>query len=161
MAQMTKPSADHATLTIERHLRAPVARVFRAWSNPQSKRQWFACHEDWVPLEYALDFRPGGSERNHINSSDGVLHAYEANYIDIVPDVRIIYAYDMKLGKKRISVSLATVTFEAQAGGTKMLFTEQAIFLDGYADDGSRLQGTEIGLDRLQAFLERETSSIQ
>jgi hypothetical protein len=42
-----------------------------------------------------------------------------------------------------------------------MLFTEQAIFLDGYADDGSRLQGTEIGLDRLQAFLERETSSIQ
>ncbi|MBW8786476.1 MAG: SRPBCC family protein [Rhizobium leguminosarum] len=157
---MTTPSAEHATLVIERHLKAPVARVFRAWSAPEAKRQWFACHGGWVPLDYELDFRPGGTERNYVADTDGLLHAYDAHYIDIVPDARIIYAYEMKLGESRISASLTTVAFEAEPGGTKMVFTEQVVFLDGYADNGARLQGTEIGLDNLQLFLEREESPI-
>ncbi|MBX4929184.1 SRPBCC family protein [Rhizobium binae] len=157
---MTTRSAEHVTLVIERHLKAPVARVFRAWSMPESKRQWFACHGDWVPLEYGLDFRSGGLERNYVADTDGLLHAYDARYIDIVPDARIIYAYEMRLGESRISVSLATVVFETEPGGTKMVFTEQAVFLDGYADNGARLQGTEIGFDNLELFLERETRAI-
>ncbi|CAN7406307.1 SRPBCC family protein [Rhizobium leguminosarum] len=157
---MTTSSAEHATLVIERHLKAPVARVFRAWSTPESKRQWFACHGEWVPLDYELDFRPGGTERNYVADTDGLLHAYDAHYIDIVPDARIIYAYEMKLGESRISASLTTVAFEAAPGGTNMVFTEQVVFLDGYTDNGARLQGTEIGLDNLQLFLEREESPI-
>jgi uncharacterized protein YndB with AHSA1/START domain len=153
-------STNHATLTIERHVKASPSRVFAAWANAEAKRQWFACHDEWVPLEYSLDFRVGGAERNHVSDSDGVLHAYEARYIDIVPNARIIYAYDMKLGDTRISASLATVTFEPAAAGTKMLFTEQVVFLDGYADNGSRLQGTEILVDRIQAFVERETALV-
>ncbi|MBY3084451.1 ATPase [Rhizobium laguerreae] len=157
---MTTRSAEHATLVIERHLKAPISRAFRAWSTPESKRQWFACHGEWVPLDYGLDFRPGGTERNYVADTDGLLHAYDAHYIDIVPDARIIYAYEMKLGESRISASLTTVAFEAAPGGTRMVFTEQVVFLDGYADNGARLQGTEIGLDNLQLFLEREESPI-
>jgi uncharacterized protein YndB with AHSA1/START domain len=157
---MKNPSAEHATLTIERHLKASASRVFAAWASSEAKRQWFACHDEWVPLEYSLDFRVGGAERNHVSDTDGVLHAYEARYIDIVASARIIYAYDMKLGDTCISASLATVTFEATATGTKMLFTEQVVFLDGYADNGSRLQGTEILIDRIQAFVEGETGVV-
>jgi uncharacterized protein YndB with AHSA1/START domain len=113
-----------------------------------------------VPLDYGLDFRPGGAERNYVADTDGLLHAYDAHYIDIVLNTRIIYAYEMKLGETRISASLTTVAFEAEAGGTKMVFTEQVVFLDGYADNGARLQGTEIGLDNLQLFLEPEESPI-
>ncbi|MGV4795528.1 SRPBCC family protein [Rhizobium sp. F40D2] len=157
---MTTRSAEHTTLVIERRLKAPVARVFRAWSTPEAKRQWFACHDEWAALEYDLDFRPGGTERNYVADTDGLLHAFDAHYIDIVPDARIIYAYEMKLGERRISASLATVAFEADPEGTRMIFTEQVAFLDGYADNGARLQGTEIGLDNLELFLERETNSI-
>jgi hypothetical protein len=39
------------------------------------------------------------------------------------------------------------------AAGTRLIFTEQAIFLDGYEDAGSRRHGTEIGLDKLVLFL--------
>ncbi|MDK4736533.1 SRPBCC family protein [Rhizobium sp. CNPSo 3490] len=157
---MTTRSAEHTTFVIERRLKAPVARVFRAWSTPESKRQWFACHGEWVPLEYALDFRPGGTERNYTADTDGLLHAYDAHYIDIVPDTRIIYAYEMKLGQTRISASLVTAAFNVEPSGTRMVFTEQVVFLDGYADNGARLQGTEIGLDNLELFLEREASPI-
>jgi len=156
---MTKHSAMHETFAIERKMRAPVARVFAAWANPEAKRQWFACHDEWVPLEYSLDFRVGGQERNRVTDSNGVPHAYTARYLDIVPQARIVYAYDMKLGETRISASLATVTFEATPSGTTMVFTEQVVFLDGYADDGSRRQGTEILVDRIQAFVERDGST--
>jgi uncharacterized protein YndB with AHSA1/START domain len=157
---MKKTSAEHATLTIERNMKASISRVFAVWANSEAKRQWFACHDEWMPVEYSLDFRVGGAERNHVADTDGVLHVYEARYIDIVPNARIVYAYDMKLGDTRISVSLATVTFEATAVGTKMLFTEQIVFLDGYADNGSRLQGTEILVARIQAFVEREPGVV-
>ncbi|TCU12822.1 SRPBCC family protein [Rhizobium sullae] len=157
---MSSHSAVHSTIVIERHLRASPARAFRAWADPESKQKWFACHDDWVSLAYSLDFRPGGKERNHVADSEGLLHAYDAHYLDTIENTRIIYAYEMKLGEKRISASLATVTFEEGPAGTKMVFTEQVVFLDGYADDGLRLQGTEIALDHFQAFVERETSQV-
>ena len=157
---MSQASAMHTTFVIERQLKADPARAFRAWANPASKQAWFACHGSWTSLEYRLDFRPGGTERNHVADEEGLLHAFDAHYLDIVDNARIIYAYEMRLGQTRISVSLATVTFEPSSSGTKMVFTEQVVFLDGYPDDGLRLQGTEIGLDNLVAFLERETSAV-
>ena len=69
---MTGTSTEHAALTIERQLKAPPARVFAAWADPTAKRQWFACHDEWVPLEYNLDFHVGGAERNHVADTDGV-----------------------------------------------------------------------------------------
>ncbi|NTF87429.1 ATPase [Agrobacterium rhizogenes] len=151
---MTGRSTEHTTLTIERHFKAPLPRVFDAWAVAENKRQWFSCHEEWTPLEYQLDFRPGGSESNRIASTDGVVHAYQARYIDIVPNERIIYAFDMMLDDKRISVSLATVAFVPEPSGTRMLFTEQVVFLDGYGDNGSRLMGTEMGFDNLHLYVE-------
>ncbi|WP_431322427.1 SRPBCC family protein [Rhizobium sp. YTU87027] len=155
---MMKYSAMHETFSIERKIRASASRLFAAWANPEAKRQWFACHDEWVSLDYSLDFRVGGQERSRVADSNGVPHAYEARYLDIVPEARIIYAYDMKLDETRISASLATVTFEATPSGTTMLVTEQVVFLDGYTDGGSRRQGTEILVDRIQAFVEREGS---
>ncbi|GAJ91105.1 SRPBCC family protein [Rhizobium rhizogenes] len=151
---MTGRSTEHTTLTIERHFKAPLPRVFGAWAVAENKRQWFSCHGEWTPLEYQLDFRPGGSESNRIASTDGVVHAYQARYIDIVPNERIIYAFDMMLDDKRISMSLATVAFAPESAGTRMLFTEQVVFLDCYGDNGSRLMGTEMGFDNLRLYVE-------
>ncbi len=70
------------------------------------------------------------------------------------PNERIVYAYEMHLDDRKISVSLATL--QAQAGGaqrTKLMVTEQGAFLDGYDDAGSREQGTGFLLDRLGASL--------
>ncbi|KRB60257.1 ATPase [Rhizobium sp. Root708] len=157
---MKTNSADHATFVIERDLRAPVGRAFAAWADPRAKQQWFACHDNWVSLEYGLDFRVGGAEVNRVADAEGIVHAYDARYLDIVPDARIIYAYDMKLGDNRISASLTTVTFRPTPQGTTMTFTEQVVFLDGYTDDGSRRQGTEILIDNVQAFIERESEMV-
>lgn len=145
----------HATFHIVREFAAPHARVFGAWADPEQKRHWFACHDDWESVDYALDFRVGGSERNVVAVPAGERHYYYARYFDVVPDQRIVLAYEMRVGQARISVSLATVEFASGGRGTKLTFTEQAAYLDGYRDDGSRQRGTEEQLDRLAAFLAR------
>jgi uncharacterized protein YndB with AHSA1/START domain len=76
-----------------------------------------------------------------------------------VPNTRIISSYDMHLDDKRISVSLATVELEPAGAGTRLIYTEQGAFLDGYDDAGSREHGTRGLLDKLAAALQRESAS--
>jgi len=79
----------------------------------------------------------------------GTFTIEQATYHDIVPDRRILYSYAMHVDDKKISVSLATIEFEAAGKGTKLILTEQGAFLDGYDDAGSRERGTGGLMDAL------------
>jgi hypothetical protein len=63
----------------------------------------------------------------------------------------------MHLDEVRISVSLATVEFQASGPGTRMTFTEQGVYLDGYDDAGEREHGTGELLDQLGEVLRRQS----
>jgi uncharacterized protein YndB with AHSA1/START domain len=153
---MTERSVTHATFVIERTYDASPARVFAAWANPATKARWFAGPADWESGRYELDFRVGGRERASGGPPGGPVHIYEACYHDIVPDRRIVLTYDMYLDGTRISVSLATVEFRPEGAGTRLVFTEQGAFLDGYDDPAQREQGTRDLLDALATALRRE-----
>ena len=60
----------------------------------------------------------------------------------------------MHIDGKKISVSLATIDFEPQGKGTKLIVTEQGAFLDGYDDAGARERGTNDLMDQLAASLQ-------
>ena len=64
----------------------------------------------------------------------------------------------MYVGDAKISVSLATVEIAPEGSGTRLRFTEQAVFLDGYDDAGSRERGTAGLLENLGKGL-RESRS--
>jgi len=70
-------------------------------------------------------------------------------YHDVVADERIVYAYEMHLDDRKISVSLATLELKPAGIGTRLVMTEQGAFLDGYDDAGSRERGTNHLLDAL------------
>lgn len=150
---MVERSATHATFVIARSYDASPATVFAAWATPEAKGSWFVGPEAWEKSDHALDFRVGGRERVSGGPPGGPVHVYNAVYQDIVPDHRIVVSYDMHLDKTRISVSLATVEFKPEATGTRMVYTEQGVFLDGYDDAGQREQGTQGLLDQLGAAL--------
>ena len=150
---MIKRSALPATFTINRHYPAKRARVFAAWATVEGKARWAYCDEAWKPQLHELDFRVGGRERALTGPAGGTRHIFEAVYWDIVPGERIVFSYDMHLDARRISVSLSTIEFFAEAGGTRMRFTEQGVFLDGYDDVAGREEGTRIGLDNLERVL--------
>ncbi len=154
---MTERSTTHATFVIERSLDFTPKFVFRAWADPKAKARWFKGPEEWGQEKYGLDFRVGGHEYESGGPVDGPTHHYSATYYDIVPDERIIYAFDMHLGDKRITVSLATVEFKPAGAGTRMIFSEQIVFLDGIDHLPERKEGTEAMLDNLEAELRRSS----
>jgi uncharacterized protein YndB with AHSA1/START domain len=152
---MTERFTQHATFVIERRFAASPAQVFAAWATPAAKAHWFVGPDNWEKGRRELDFRVGGREHLSGGPKGGPVHVFDALYQDIVPDQRIVYSYDMHLDEKRISVSLATVEFKPSGAGTRLIFTEQAVFLDGYDDAGSRERGSHGLLDQLAAALNR------
>jgi uncharacterized protein YndB with AHSA1/START domain len=153
---MKTPPVVHGSFTIERTFKAPVERAFAAWADLDTKARWFVGPPDqWTLLGRKLDFRVGGTEelRGEFGSS-GVITEFTAHYYDIVPNRRLVYAYDMHHAGKHLSVSLATVEFEATgANATRMTFIEQAAFLDGEDGTNSRQRGTDAHFDRLATTL--------
>ena len=156
---MTQHSILHTSFVIDRQFRAPPARVFAAWADPEIKRRWSDCHAELPNGEYSLDFRPGGIEVHRVVYPNGVVQRIEKRYFDIVPNARIIFGYDIQLDTRRLSVSLVTVQFEPSRAGTRMLMTEYIAYLDGHEDLEARIRGTNEGLDRLNRELQSSSST--
>jgi uncharacterized protein YndB with AHSA1/START domain len=146
---MTKHSTAHGTFRIERTYDATPARVFAAWSTAEAKSRWFAGPDQWKMLIREMDFRVGGQERLRGRFANGMISDFQCTYHDIVPERRIVYAYDMYIDDTKISVSLATIELEPADPGTRLVLTEQGAFLDGYDDAGKREHGSGLLLDKL------------
>ena len=148
-------SVSHATFVIERAYRAAPAKVFAAFADPKSKAQWFVGPENWDKSDHKLDFRVGGTESVSGGPLGGVVHYYNATIWDIVEGERIVTSYEMHLDKTRISVSVATTEIKSSGAGSKLFYTEQGAFLDGYDDAGQRERGTQELFDQLERHLAR------
>lgn len=145
---MKHTPSTHTDFVIEREFAATPAAVFQAWANPQAKSRWSDCHAEHT-TEYHLDFRPFGHEKHRVLYPDGRIQDVEKVFLDIVDARRIIFAYDIQLDARRLSVSLVTVEFFPSPRGTRMVYTEQLAYLDGHEDRALRLRGTEESFDRL------------
>ncbi|MCC7250651.1 SRPBCC family protein [Hyphomicrobium sp.] len=139
---MTERSVIHATFSIERTYDAAPSKVFRAYADRAIKRRWFVEGEGWDIETYDLDFRIGGTESSSFRFKGGALIRFDAVYQDIVPNDRIIVAYNMTIDDKRISASLATTELKPDGKRTKLVFTEQGAYLDGYDSIAQREEGT-------------------
>lgn len=151
---MTQRTVTHATFVIEREYPHPVAKVFNAYADPRAKKQWFGGPPDWERKEHEFDFRVGGKEVESGGPPGGTVHTMRGLYWDIVPNERIVMNYQMHLDQTRISVSLGTTEFKPTATGTKLIYTEQGAYLDGFDDPKGREEGTQELLGQLGRFLD-------
>lgn len=150
---MTERSTKHDTFTLKRHLPASPGRVWRAYEDPVQKRRWFANSGGATTYEYSLECREGGSEIWRGTFGDMEEIEMRAHYIDVVPEQRLVVAYQMKIGGKRISVSVQTTEISASGSGTDLTLTEYGAYLDGHDKPEIRQAGTEALLDELAKAL--------
>jgi uncharacterized protein YndB with AHSA1/START domain len=142
-------------------LSAPTRLRRRQYSEPsqilRAKAKWFVGPDEWNQIAPELDFRVGGKERvgggpKGGRSTSSMLTIMMTSSLN----QRIVYNYDMHFDDKRMSVSLATIEFKPAGNGTKLIFTEQGVFLNGYDNPAEREEGTHGLLDRLEVALRDE-----
>lgn len=155
---MSEPSVTHATFTVERAYPASPARVFAAFATLEARQAWGPCHIDWSWPRF--DFRVGGEEMGRGGPAGGPVYTVDARYHDIVPGRRIVYTYDMARDDTRVSISLVSIDLIAEDGGTRLVWTEAGVFLDGQDGPDGREIGTGEGLDRLGEILSQATAGV-
>jgi uncharacterized protein YndB with AHSA1/START domain len=147
-------SVKHSSFVIEKRFEHDIALLYRAWVDPAAKARWFGGPPDkWTEQVREMDVRVGGRDRLVGKFVDGSESRFECLYLDVVPERRLVYAYDMHWQGRKISVSLASVEFVLAGKGSKLVVTEQHAFLDGYEDGGSRERGTRSLVENLGAAL--------
>lgn len=114
-------------LVLTRVIDAPREKLFRAWTEPELLKQWFA------PLPYTtpaaeLDVRPGGSSLVVMRGPDGQDMPMRGVYLDVVPNERLVFtdAFTKAWEPTEKAFMTAIVTFE-DLGGGRTRYTARAL----------------------------------
>ena len=71
MAHDTPIPSEETDLVISRVLRAPRAKLWRAWTDPALLQEWW-CPKPWTTEVREFDMRPGGNF-GHYAAIEGVI----------------------------------------------------------------------------------------
>jgi uncharacterized protein YndB with AHSA1/START domain len=151
---MTAQNTVHSTFTLERVFNAPAARVYRALADKDAKEEWFKGPDEWGRDKHEMDFRVGGRETSAGGPPGGPVHTFDARYHEIVPDERIVFAYDMFEDTTQLSTSLTTLELTPEGERTRLTMTEQGVYYDGHEDPKIREEGTRLLLEAMAAAVE-------
>jgi len=140
----TRPS-----LTIKRRIKAPPAKVYGAWTDPEKIMHWFGPHETVAgSVRAELDVRVGGRFRANFDTADGEHHQVGGIYREVVPDERLAFSWAWHSTPER--ESLVTLTFRPDGDGT-MLTLHHEQFFDQAARDGHE-HGWTGTMDKLERY---------
>jgi uncharacterized protein YndB with AHSA1/START domain len=79
-------------IKVETLVRAPLARVWHAWSNPADIVKWNAAQDDWHTTRSSVDLREGGKFSSRMEAKDGSAgFDFEGSYTKVIPQKTIEY----------------------------------------------------------------------
>lgn len=133
---------DHQLdLEITRILKAPRAKVWRAWSDPEIIKQWW-CPRPWVTEVRAFDFRSGGAFHTFMSGPDGGTSDNPGIFLEVAPMERIVWTSMLTAGWRPASPWLAmTGIFLLEDEGAHTRYTARCL----HKDDADRKQHEEMG----------------
>jgi uncharacterized protein YndB with AHSA1/START domain len=86
---MTGAPETDRELVLTREIDAPREKLFRAWTQPELLKQWFAPLPFTTP-HAELDVRPGGSSLIVMRGPDGTDYPNRGVYLDVVENERLV-----------------------------------------------------------------------
>jgi uncharacterized protein YndB with AHSA1/START domain len=112
--------AANRELSFSRLINAPREKVFRAWTDPELLKQWFAPLP-WTTPRAELDVRPGGSNLIVMRGPNGQEFPNQGVYLEVVKNERLVFtdAYSRAWEPAAKPFMTVILTFEDHSGKTK------------------------------------------
>ena len=128
-------------LEIVRVLKAPRAKLWRAWSDPDIIKQWW-CPRPWTTQVRAFDFRSGGAFHTYMSGPDGGDSDNPGIFLEVVPMERIIWTSMLIAGWRPAAPWLPmTGIFLLEDAGVHTRYTARCL----HKDDADRKRHEEMG----------------
>jgi uncharacterized protein YndB with AHSA1/START domain len=115
MASVTLPTDTEILIT--REFNAPKHLVYKAWTTPDLIKRWWHAKRGTVTLA-EVDLREGGKWRWVMVTDDGLEVAFHGEYLEIVPDERIVTTEFYEGAPPESEGSVNTLTFNETEGRT-------------------------------------------
>ena len=121
---MTTPaeadSISDRELVLTRIIDAPRAKLYRAWTDPELLKQWFAPRPYTTPFA-ELDVRPGGANLVVMRSPEGNDMPNRGVYLEVVENERLVFtdAYTKAWEPSPKPFMTVILTFEDIDGKTR------------------------------------------
>src|SRR3546814_3185289 len=146
------------TVTFPRRLAAPRERVFELWTDPAHLAKWWGPNGFTNPV-CEFEARPGGRIHIDMTAPDGTVYPMDGVVEETLPPERLVLRCTCcgdESGNPGLE-SVTTVTFHAEADGTRMELEARVTQMRDFAADA--LAGMEQGwsetLDRLAEALKQ------
>lgn len=114
------------TIRLQRVLRAPPERVYRAFLDASALAKWLPPH-GFTGTVHELDARVGGKYRmSFSNFSAGQTHAFGGTYLELVPNERIRHT-DVFDDPNLPGELMVTITLKAALCGTELSIVQEGV----------------------------------
>jgi len=119
------PAADSNDLVISRLVRAPRAKLWRAWTDPELLTQWW-CPRPWTTEVRAFELRPGGGFHTFMRGPDGGTSDNPGCFLAVETSSRIVFTTALTTGWRPGTPWMpmtAAITLADEASGTRYVAT--------------------------------------
>lgn len=145
----TTAERQTTSLQIRRTFAAPREKVFRAWTDPQTLKQWFGP-PGFKTKSAEVDLRLGGKYRLTLQKEpDGDPISASGTFREIRPPERLGYSWTWDY--KNMGETIVTLEFHDVGGNTELVLTHEG-FADIAERDGHN-HGWVACFDQLEQFL--------
>src|SRR3954471_21965140 len=124
-AAKADPSADRE-LVLTRMIDAPREKVFRAWTEPELLKQWFAPKPYTTPVA-ELDLRAGGSCMIVMRDPQGNDMPNPGVYLEVVKNERLVFTNAYTKAWEPSAKPFFTVVLTFEEEGDKTRYTARAL----------------------------------
>lgn len=149
-------TVDSQDLVISRLVRAPRAKLWKAWTDPHLLKEWW-CPKPWTTEVRAFELRPGGAFYTFMKGPDGGTSDNPGCFLEIVPQQKIVMTSMLTGGWRPATPWLAMtaiVTMADEGDGTRYVATvmhPDAATKERHEEMGF-FQGWNTCIDQLESF---------
>ena len=119
---LTSEGTSGPVIKLVSTFRAPRAKVFRTWTEPELIKKWFFAQEGFRTPVAEMELRPFGAWKIRVETPSGDPTLIYGNFIEVVPNERLTYSWTGACSQEQYW-TMVTAKFIDDGAGSRIQLT--------------------------------------